>query len=318
MHFALEVDWGSKIEQGFQDGYVSAVSAVLASPRCRVLCKALLSSVGRCPVKDYCRHVIPNNRASYETVGPDGRRVKVRICAARKLSHRRAAEVCAGDDTRRIKVMCYVAVVFNADLRHVRLMFACCGPPCDASLSLCPTQAQLEAAPAAAAASHHAQIINMVKADLCVNVKRILVATYFLDVSCRSLADPTRGGPQCSPILATTALPCWQQSQLHTKVGLQGRHELGELASVSDDTHRQRSETIFSTLYHLPLALILKPPARGPIRICKGVRSSARRRQIRSTRHVASRGQEKESPGSEAPEGPDEAIELAQPTHRVK
>ena len=158
----------------------------------------------------------------------------------------------------------------------------------------------------------------MVKTDLCVNVKSILVATYFLDVSCRTLTDSARGGPQCSPILATSAFPCWKQSQLHTKVGLRGRHELGELASVSDDTHRLRSETIFSTLYHLPLALILKPPALRPTRLCKSARSIARRRQIRTTRHVASREQEKESPGSEAPEGHDEAIELAQPMRRVK
>ena len=158
----------------------------------------------------------------------------------------------------------------------------------------------------------------MVKTDLCVNVKSILVATYLLDVSCRNLPDSARGGPQCSPILATSALPCWQQSQLHTKVGLRGRHELGELASVSDDTHRQRSESIFSTLYHLPLALILKPPALEPIRLCKSARSIARRCQIRTTRHVASRGQEKVSLGSEAPEGRDEAIELTHPTHRVK
>jgi len=105
MDFALEVDWGSKTDQEFQDGSVSVASAVLASPRCRVLCNAVLRRVGRCPVKDCCRHVIPNNRASYETVGPDGGRVKVWICAACKLSHRRAAEVSAGDDTRRIKVM---------------------------------------------------------------------------------------------------------------------------------------------------------------------------------------------------------------------
>ena len=125
------------------------------------------------------------------------------------------------------------------------------------------TQTQLEAAPAAAADSNHAQIVNMIKAHLRVNLKRILVAICFLNVSRRTLADPLGVVLSWSPILVATAIPCWQQNKLRTKVDLRGRHELGELASVSDDTHRQRSETIFSTLYHLPLALILKPPARG-------------------------------------------------------
>ena len=40
MDFALEVDWGSKTEQEFQDGSVSVASAVLASPRRGVLCNA--------------------------------------------------------------------------------------------------------------------------------------------------------------------------------------------------------------------------------------------------------------------------------------
>ena len=60
MGFALKIDWGSKSEQEFQDGSASTVSAVLASPRRRVRCNALLYRVDRFLIRDCTRPLLPN------------------------------------------------------------------------------------------------------------------------------------------------------------------------------------------------------------------------------------------------------------------
>ena len=104
MDFALEIDWGSKSEQEFQDGSVSAMSVVLASPRRTAPRNALLCRVGRCPVRDCTRPLVSSKRTRFEADRPDGVRVKVWICLGCNIRHLRAAEVRRGKKTRRNRV----------------------------------------------------------------------------------------------------------------------------------------------------------------------------------------------------------------------
>jgi hypothetical protein len=211
MDFALEVDWGSKTEQEFQDGSVSVASADLASPRSTALRNTLLNRVGRCPVKDCIRGLIIGARKRVEVTQPDGGLVKVWICPPCNAARPRAEMVSAGNETRRNKVMYVYVIGLDATVVCVLSVYPRSSPSCLTRPPRLPTQTQLEAAPAAAAAPHHAQNVNMIKAHLCVCVKRILVAICFLIVSCRTLADPTRGGCQLlldthhhgAPVLAT-------------------------------------------------------------------------------------------------------------------
>ena len=113
MDFALEIDWGSKIEQEFQGGSVSAVSAVLASPRHTVLCNALLCSVGRCPVSNRTRSRVPGRKRIFCTIHPTRGSVDIRICAVCKWSAVRQSPVSAGNKSRRIKVQGYLAGVLH-------------------------------------------------------------------------------------------------------------------------------------------------------------------------------------------------------------
>ena len=69
MYFALEIDWGSKSEQEFQDGSVSAMSVVLASPRRKAPRNALLCRVGRVPVRDSTRPLVPGKRTHSRPTG---------------------------------------------------------------------------------------------------------------------------------------------------------------------------------------------------------------------------------------------------------
>ena len=96
MDFALEIDWGSKTEQEFHDGSVSDMSAVLASHRRRVCCNALLCRLGRCPIKECERTLMPGRKraicAHRPLVGP----CKVWICAACELRGRRQLPVSRG------------------------------------------------------------------------------------------------------------------------------------------------------------------------------------------------------------------------------
>ena len=114
MDFALEVDWGSKTEQEFQDGSVSVASADLVSPRRTALRNSLLFRVGRCPVKDCTRELIIGARNRYELTRPDAGLVKVWICPPCNSARSRAEKVSAGYETRRNKVMYYYVVVLDA------------------------------------------------------------------------------------------------------------------------------------------------------------------------------------------------------------
>ena len=107
MDFALEVDWGSKTVQEVQDGSVSVVSAVLASPRRTALRNAPLNRVGRCPVRDCTRPLVPGKRTRFEADKPDVGRAEVWICHRCNVVRLRAATVTAGCKTRRIKVQWY-------------------------------------------------------------------------------------------------------------------------------------------------------------------------------------------------------------------
>jgi len=71
MDFALEVDWGSKTEQDFQDGSVSVSSTVLVSPRRKALRNSLLWRVDRCPIRYCTRPIVPGNRTRFEADRPD-------------------------------------------------------------------------------------------------------------------------------------------------------------------------------------------------------------------------------------------------------
>ena len=203
------------------------MSAVLASPRRTVPRNTLLCRLGRCPVRKCDRPLLPGKRTRFDVADPEKGHVQVWICVACKIGHTRAAQVSAGNTTRRNKVICVAAVMLVVCLLLVHLMCMRCRPPSDSSAFHSPTQAQLEAAPAAATASYHAQIVNMIKAHLCVCIKRILVATCFLDVTCRILANPTCGGPQLLPdtrrhgdsVLATEQATYEGRSAGPTRVG---------------------------------------------------------------------------------------------------
>ena len=106
----------------------------------------------------------------------------------------------------------------------------------------------------------------MIKAHLCVCVKRVLLAAYSLDFSCRNLRTPLAVVLGRSPILVDTALLCLQLRKVYIEIDLRCRHELDGLALVSEVTGQARSESTFSTPYRTPPAPILKPLTRGPIK----------------------------------------------------
>jgi len=126
MDFALEVDWGSKTEQEFQDGSVSVASAVLASPRRSTLRNSLLCRVGRCPVRKCDRPLLPGKRTRFDVADPEKGHVQVWICTACKIGHTRAAQVSAGNKTRRNKVICVAADMLVVCLLLVHLMCMRC------------------------------------------------------------------------------------------------------------------------------------------------------------------------------------------------
>ena len=161
MVFVLKIDWGSKAEEEFVNVSVNAISAVLASPRHTTTHDTLLCRAGRCPVRDCTRPLVLGKRTRFKADQPNGGRAEVRVCLSFDVVRLRAAPSTAGRETRRTKVLWYQLIVLELEYLHVLLLCSCYGTYSGHTSLTHPTQAQAEAAPAAAAASHYAQIIHI-------------------------------------------------------------------------------------------------------------------------------------------------------------
>ena len=202
---------------------VNAISAVLASPRHTTTHDTLLCRAGRCPVRDCTRPLVLGKRTRFKADQPNGGRAEVRVCLSFDVVRLRAAPSTAGRETRRTKVLWYQLIVLELEYLHVLLLCSCYGTYSGHMSLTHPAQAQAEAAPAAAAAFHRAQVMRMIIARLCKYVKCILVVVYFLDYCCRSLRTPVVVVLSCFPMRVATALPCSQRIYTYKKVDLRGK-----------------------------------------------------------------------------------------------
>ncbi len=109
MAHALTIDWATKSEQDFTNGYVVPF---VASPARINTHTAFLCRVGRCPVIDCSRELVAGTRVRYEAVNGSSCTVKVWVCHKCNMSAKNSTQVSSGDENSRAGANCtYVIIV---------------------------------------------------------------------------------------------------------------------------------------------------------------------------------------------------------------
>jgi len=180
MASALEIDWSCKTVEAIEDGSVNDVPLGDVPTPVFDAITHFYCRTGQCPVKGCHRVLLSGERSRYETVKPVVGLVKVWICAACKLSSRRAQQVRADRETHRLSITCFNVIVLRGDLWHVRLMFVRCRPPHEPSACSPPAQALPEAAAAAPAALFDRQIIATIKMPMLMCTMLVFVPAGLL------------------------------------------------------------------------------------------------------------------------------------------